>query len=126
MNLVSFEDMAATKALPDEVAAGHARRLTFLNECPSARHFDDTVRIKIGGPMRPHAYPEVCLLPRLNNQSVATYTSKHTMLPFTCFPLTRGCPRGRHSCPCEPTVWRWQLQYRIQRRTRLLFCLSKN
>lgn len=40
--------------------------------------------------MRPHAYPDVCLVARLKNQSVAIYTSKHTMLPFTCFPDTRG------------------------------------
>jgi hypothetical protein len=90
MNPVSLEEMVTTKALPDEVATGHAGRLTFLNECPSAGYFFDTVRVKIGGPLRPHAYPDVCLLASLNNQSVATYTSKHTMLPFTCFPLTRG------------------------------------
>jgi hypothetical protein len=42
MYLVSLEDMATTKALPDEVAAGHAGRLTFLNECPSARYFFDS------------------------------------------------------------------------------------
>jgi len=28
MHLVSLEDVATTKALPDEVAAGHARRCT--------------------------------------------------------------------------------------------------
>lgn len=90
MNPICLDDMATIKALPDELAAGHAGRFTLLNDCPNARYFFDTVRIKIGGPLRPHAYPDVCLLARLNNQSVATYTSKHTMLPFTCFPLTRG------------------------------------
>jgi hypothetical protein len=74
------------KALPDEVAAGHAGRLRLMNDYPNARSFLNAARLQPSGPSRALGYPDLHVLAKLNNQSVRVYVAKHSMIPFTCFP----------------------------------------
>ena len=88
MTSTAFDDILHVKALPDEVAAGHAGRLRQMNDYPNARLFLDAVRLQLNGPSWARDYPDLYALAKLNDQSVRTYVAKHSMIPLTCFPLS--------------------------------------
>ena len=89
MKSLSLRHIVTCKALPDEVAAGHAGRSTFLNDYPRSSYFFDTVRVLVLGPLRHLSCPDITLLATLNGQGTAVYAAKHSMLPLMCFPLSR-------------------------------------
>jgi hypothetical protein len=92
----AFDDILREKALPDEVAAGHAGRLSLVNDYPNARLFLDATRLQLNGPSRALQYPDC-----IGGESGSRMRLRRSLASHTDT-LWEGLARGASPGSCHP------------------------